>query len=86
MWVSFKYKRLPNLCYWCGQLTYDDRDCELWIDSEGTLTPEQREFGPHLRAPPFVAARKSSIVVPGFYTAKKKVSSGVSEGGDLGQI
>ena len=18
VWISFKYKRLPNLCYWCG--------------------------------------------------------------------
>ena len=26
-WVSFKYERLPNLCYWCGCLTHDDRDC-----------------------------------------------------------
>ena len=34
-WVSFKYKRLPNLCYWCGLLTYRDRDCNKWIDSEG---------------------------------------------------
>lgn len=41
IWVSFKYERLPNLCYWCGHLTHDDKDCELWIDSEGTLQTEQ---------------------------------------------
>ena len=40
VWISFKYERLPNICYWCGRLTYDDRDCDLWIDSEGTLRPE----------------------------------------------
>ena len=85
VWVSFKYERLPNLCYWCGRLTHDDRDCERWIDSEGTLTPEQREFGPHLRAPSFVVARKSSIVVPGFYAAKKRGSLGVSKGGESGR-
>ena len=61
---------------------HDNRDCELWIDSEGTLTPKQHEFGPHLRAPPFIAARKSSIVGLGFYAAKKKMSLGVSNGGD----
>jgi len=26
--VSFKYERLPNLCYWCGCLMHDDKDCE----------------------------------------------------------
>ena len=25
-WVAFKYERLPNLCYWCGRLTHDDKD------------------------------------------------------------
>ena len=35
--VSFKYECLPNLCYWCGLLTHGDRDCNKWIDSEGSL-------------------------------------------------
>ena len=42
VWVSFKYKRLPNLCYWCGCLTHSDRDCERWIDSEGTLDDSEK--------------------------------------------
>ena len=29
-WASFKYERLPNLCYWCGRLTHQDRDYSLW--------------------------------------------------------
>ena len=27
--ISFKYERLPNLCYWCGRLTHDDKDCDI---------------------------------------------------------
>ena len=78
VWISFKYERLPNLCYWCGRLTHDNRDYELWIDSEGTLKLEQHEFEPQLRAPPFVAARKNAIMVPCYYAAKKKEGSGAS--------
>lgn len=42
-WVSFKYERLPNLCYWCDCLTHPDKDCEWWIESEGTL--KKRSMG-----------------------------------------
>jgi len=45
-WVSFKYERLSNLCYWCGRITHDDKDYEMWIESEGTLQSDQRQFGP----------------------------------------
>ena len=41
-WISFKYDRLPHLCYWCGRLTHDDRDCERWTDSEGNLSTEDQ--------------------------------------------
>ena len=50
VWVSFRYERLPNLCYWCGCLIHDDQDYKHWIESEGTLKIDQREFGPSLRA------------------------------------
>lgn len=29
IWVSFKYERLPNICYWCGWLDHSDKDCSL---------------------------------------------------------
>ena len=35
VWINFKYERLPNICYWCGYLTRSDRDCEIWINSDG---------------------------------------------------
>lgn len=45
-WVSFKYEHLPNLCYWCGLLTHGDKDCNKWIDSEGSLQQKDQQFGP----------------------------------------
>lgn len=42
-WVSFKYKQLPNLCYWCGCLDHDDKDYEVWIDSDGTLDLKKKK-------------------------------------------
>ena len=41
-WVSFNFKHLPNLYYWCGRLTHGDKDCSLWIQSRGTLKAEQK--------------------------------------------
>ena len=52
-WVTFKYERLPNICYWCGRMNHSDHDCEIWLDSEGSLVETQKQFGPSLRAPPF---------------------------------
>ena len=66
LWVSFKYERLSNLCYWCGSLTHDDRDYELWIESGGTLQPEAQQYGAWIRALPFVRSKRSSILVPSF--------------------
>ena len=44
-WVSLKYERLPNICYWCGRLTHNDRECQLWVKSRGTLKVENQQFG-----------------------------------------
>ena len=70
-WVSFKYERLPNICYWCGCLNHGDRNCDLWIESEGNLTKESQAYGAWIRAAPFVKGRNPVVKVPGFYTAKK---------------
>ena len=48
-WVSFKFERLPIFCYWCGQISHDDRDCAIWLNSRGSMTPDQQEYGPWLR-------------------------------------
>lgn len=75
VWVSFKYERLPNICYWCGCLDHDDKDCGIWLDSEGTLLPNQRQFEPSLRAPSFVPSRRTVVFVLGFYKSKIGPSS-----------
>ena len=71
-WVSFKYEQLPNVCYWCGRLNHVDKDCDRWIQSSGTLTKEDQEYGSWLRASPLPAHNNSVLVVPGFYKTKKK--------------
>lgn len=71
-WVSFKYERLPNVCYWCGRLNHVDRDCDHWIQSNGTLTKEEQEYGSWLCASPQPAHNNSVVVVPGYCETKKK--------------
>lgn len=49
-WVDFRYKRLPIFCYLCRKIDRDERDCLQWIRSKDTLRPEEKQFGPWLRA------------------------------------
>ena len=66
-WISFKYEHLPNICYWCGCLDHDNKNCDLWIQSKGTLTEAQQQFGPNLRALPYQSTGKREIFVLGYY-------------------
>ena len=50
VWVSFKYEQLPNICYWCGWLDHDDKDCPLWIKSKGSFRRQDKQFGSFMRA------------------------------------
>ena len=62
-WVSFMYERLPNLCYWCGHLTHDDKECSLWLRSGGTLSPSEQQYGPWMRANQYNPMKKSVVEV-----------------------
>lgn len=44
-WVNFKYERQPNICYLCGCFDHSDKDCDLWIQSKGTLQNSSQQFG-----------------------------------------
>ena len=68
---SLKYERLLNFCFWCGRLNHSDKNCELWIESKGTLTPDQQQFNSTLRAAPYSSAGKDVIYVLGFYERAK---------------
>ena len=51
-WVDFKYERLPIFCYLCGMIDHDERDCLQGFRSKETPRPEEKQFGPWLRANP----------------------------------
>ena len=44
-WIYFKYERLPNICYWCGHLSHDDKDCIIWLQSKGSMLTDKQQFG-----------------------------------------
>ena len=45
VWVSFKYEKLPNFCYWCGKVSHIDKECKKWLAIRGTLTLDLQEYG-----------------------------------------
>jgi hypothetical protein len=49
-WVSFRYERLPNFCYWCGIPTHGEKDCEAWLKTGDAEKEKSPEFGEWLRA------------------------------------
>ena len=52
-------------------MTHDDHDCDLWVESEGSLLPESQQFDPWLKAASFVPTRKYVVRVLGFFASKK---------------
>ena len=65
VWVSFKYEKLPNFCYWCGLISHDGKDCEVWLAKENLEKTEPHEYGLWLRAPPYNLGKTPFIMVPG---------------------
>lgn len=65
-----------NECYWCRRLEHDNRDCELWIESNGTLIIDQQQFGLNLRAPPYKTAGRDVIYILGFFEGRARCPQG----------
>lgn len=74
LWIPFKYERLPNLYFWCGCLTHDDRSCNTQNESEDNLTTEKQQYGPWIKASPFVPSRNKMITVLGIDETRKKTN------------
>ncbi|KAL0014225.1 hypothetical protein SO802_001294 [Lithocarpus litseifolius] len=58
-WISFKYEKLPNFCYWCGSLFHDDKDCEKWSSNRCLLPIDSQEYDAGLQAPQFYSGKKN---------------------------
>ena len=71
-WVSFRYEHLPIYCYWCGKLTHDEKDCRLWIQSNGSLSQDSQQYGPWLRASPD-RLQKPQVVKVGNHGAQQSL-------------
>ena len=76
--MSFKYEQLLNMCYWSGCLTHDDHDCDLWIESEGSLSIKSKQFGPWIYVAHIMSSRRNVIKVLDFYTRKMKETPATS--------
>ncbi|XP_075645254.1 uncharacterized protein At4g02000-like [Castanea sativa] len=74
-WVSFRYERLLNFCYWCGKLTHMDRECPIWTKRKDDLLETEQQFGPWLRATTPNLARKTVVRVAGFEESENDVDS-----------
>ena len=74
VWVNFRYEHLPNLCYWCGCLDHGDKECDIWIQSKGTLQVTSQQYGSWIRAIPTGPPKKNVVHVSGFYEDRKETS------------
>ena len=64
--ISFKYERLLNICYWCGLVSHYEKECSLWLSSKRSLNADDQQFGPWIRATQINPTRKSVMEVKGF--------------------
>ena len=75
-WVSFRYKRLPIFCHWCGVLNHDYKECDLWLQSKGELRTDSQEYGSWLRADTTSLLRKKVVRVYGMGASNATPSQG----------
>lgn len=83
VWVSFKYEKLSNFCYWCAKVSHTNKECEKWLASKGNLTLDQQEYGAWFRAPPYNTGKthfmKVSGIGDGFGRTQSRKSTSVKD-------
>ncbi|KAI8021437.1 F-box protein [Camellia lanceoleosa] len=52
IWVTFKYERLSNFCYFCGRLGHGDRECPAQMLGGAEAERHGDQYGTWLRASP----------------------------------
>ena len=62
-WVSFKYEKLTNFCYWCGMVSHEEKECKIWLARKGPNSHEQQEYGAWLWATPYKPGKSSYTTV-----------------------
>ena len=82
-WVSFKYEKLSNFCYWCSKVSHSDKDYDVWLASKGTLRLDEQEYSAWLRAIPHNPGKAVVTKVAGMrdglgHTQSEKNSSTMS--------
>lgn len=50
VWISFKYERLPEICYVCSCLNHLEKDCECDTEFRMVSRSVMKLFGPSLKA------------------------------------
>lgn len=58
-----------------------DKDCDLLLNSKGTLPVKACQYRAWMHAPLFSPAKKSTVVVPGFYEQRRETSRTETPGG-----
>ena len=70
-WVSFRYERLPNLCYWCTCLDHDDKDCKVWLKNDGNSNLRKKKYDLSICVKLVYSSNKNVIYVPGYVESRK---------------